>query len=72
MTGSNGKEVISEMNALALAENLAELRTHYEERITALENNVASLRILVQNQSRVIGEAMTRLMGSGSTEGDGG
>ena len=66
--GKNGAELISEKNAQALADNLSELREHYEERITALENNVASLRTLVQNQSRVIGEAMARLMGSGSTE----
>jgi len=68
LEGKNGAELISEKNAQALADNLAELRDHYEERITALENNVASLRTLVQNQSRVIGEAMARLMGSGSTE----
>ena len=68
MEGKNGAELISEKNAQALADNLSELRGHYEERITALENNVASLRTLVQNQSRVIGEAMARLMGSGSTE----
>ena len=68
MEGKNGAELISEKNAQALADNLSELREHYEERITALENNVASLRTLVQNQSRVIGEAMARLMGSGSTE----
>jgi len=68
LEGKNGAELISEKNAQALADNLAELRGHYEERITALENNVASLRTLVQNQSRVIGEAMARLMGSGSTE----
>jgi hypothetical protein len=63
-----GKVLISEMNAQALADNLAELRGHYDERIDALENSVASLRILVNNQSRVIGEAMARMMGPGSTE----
>jgi hypothetical protein len=60
--------LIGEMNAQALADNLAELRTHYDERLRALENEVASLRILVQNQSRVIGEALQRVMGTGSTE----
>lgn len=63
--------VISEMNATALAANLAELRTHYEERITALENEVASLGVLVANQSRVLGETLARLMGHGSTESGG-
>jgi len=66
--GKNGAELISEKNAQALADNLAELRDHYEVRLTALEMQVSSLRTLVQNQSRVIGEAMARMMGSGSTE----
>lgn len=68
MEGKNGAELISEKNAQALADNLSELRDHYEVRLTALEMQVSSLRTLVQNQSRVIGEAMARLMGSGSTE----
>jgi len=68
LEGKNGAELISEKNAQALADNLSELRDHYEVRLTALEMQVASLRALVQNQSRVIGEAMARLMGSGSTE----
>jgi hypothetical protein len=63
---------IGEMNAQALAMNLAELRTHYDERITALENEIAAMRTLVQNQSRVIGEALQRTMGAGSTERDDG
>lgn len=63
--------LISEMNAAALAENLAELRLHYDSRITALENDVASLRALVQKQSQVLGETLARLMGSGSTEAGG-
>jgi hypothetical protein len=68
LEGKNGAELISEKNAQALADNLSELRDHYEVRLTALEMQVSSLRTLVQNQSRVIGEAMARLMGSGSTE----
>jgi len=61
------QERIDEMNAMALAENLAELRTHYEQRLTALENDVASMRTLIQNQSQVIGQALQAVMGSGST-----
>ena len=61
------QERVDEMNAQALAENLAELRTHYEQRLTALENDVASMRILIQNQSQVIGQALQAVMGSGST-----
>jgi len=60
--------LIGEMNAAALAQNLNELRTHYDMRLIALENEIASMRILVQNQSRIIGEALQRVMGSGSTE----
>jgi len=63
---------ISEMNALALAENLTELREHYEVRLTALENDVASMRILIQKQSQVIGQALQNVMGHGSTEQDNG
>jgi hypothetical protein len=68
LEGKNGAELISEKNAQALADNLSELRDHYEVRLTALEMQVSSLRTLVQNQSRVIGEAMAKMMGSGSTE----
>lgn len=63
--------LISEMNAQALADNLAELRGHYDVRLLALENEVASLRVLVGHQSRVIGEALQRVMGTGSTEREG-
>lgn len=66
--GSRTNGEVNELNAKAVADNLAELREHYEQRLTALENEVASMRVLVQNQSRVIGEAMARMMGSGSTE----
>ena len=60
--------LIGEMNAAALAQNLNELRTHYDLRLSAVENELVSMRILVQNQSRVIGEALQRIMGTGSTE----
>ena len=60
-------QYIDELNALALAANLAELREHYEARLTALENNVSSLSALVQAQSQVIGEALQQVMGRGST-----
>jgi phage host-nuclease inhibitor protein Gam len=66
--GSRTNGEVNELNTKAVADNLAELREHYELRLTALENEVASMRVLVQNQSRVIGEAMARMMGSGSTE----
>lgn len=59
---------VDELNAIALADNLADLRLHFEERLGILENKVQTLEGLVQNQSQVIGEALGRLMGSGSTE----
>lgn len=61
--------LIGEMNAAALAANLAELRTHYDERLTALENEAATLRKLLARQNQVIGDALQRVYGSGSTSG---
>jgi hypothetical protein len=61
---------VDEMNALALAANIADHRATTDTRFTALENQVASLSTLVQNQSRVIGEFIQRVAGSGSTEPD--
>lgn len=58
---------VDEMNAMALAANLADLRQVYDARLQALENEVAAMRALVQNQSQVIGDALQRVMGSGST-----
>jgi len=62
-----GDVLISELNAMALAANLAELRTHYDERLLALENDVATMRDLIQKQTQVIGDTIQRVMGSGST-----
>ena len=58
---------ISVMNAMAIADNLAELREHYETRLTALENEVATQRILINKQSQLIGQALQNVMGHGST-----
>lgn len=59
---------VDELNALALAENLAELRQHYDQRIEFLENEVRKLNEIVQGQTQVIGTAIGQLWGSGSTE----
>ena len=70
MTSENGKSTSSELsyrNAMALAENLADLRDKYDLRITALENDVATLRHLIDAQTKVIGMALQNVMGSGST-----
>lgn len=56
-----------EMNAMALAQNLADLRVTYDQRLTALENKVASLESLLQSQARVLGEALAMAYGKGST-----
>lgn len=61
---------IDERNAVALAENLTDLRIEYDRRITAMENDIASLKHLVQSQSRVIGETLQAVMGRGSTVAD--
>lgn len=61
---------ISELNALALAGNLAELRTHYDERLDALAKEVASQRATIAAMNTYIGQAMQQFMGGGSTEPD--
>lgn len=59
---------VDELNALALAENLAELRTHYDQRLEALENEIETLKGIVQSQTQVIGQAIGQVWGSGRTE----
>lgn len=58
---------IHERNALALADNLADLRLGVDVRFTALENEIVTLKQLVQRQSQVLGDALQALMGRGST-----
>ena len=73
MTNENGKSISSELsyrNAMALAENLADLREKYDLRIIALENDVATLRKLIDQQTKVIGMALQNTMGNGSTVPD--
>jgi hypothetical protein len=60
----------AEMNDIALAAAIDDLRDSNEARLVALENNVETLRGLVQSQTQVIGEALGRLMGRGSTVAD--
>jgi hypothetical protein len=59
--------VVPELNALSIAETVHLFMGEVSARLTALENEVATQRGLVTAQSRVIGEAMARMMGSGST-----
>ena len=63
-------ELLSSRNAQALADNIADMRRTYGRDIAALQNDVAALRQLVNDQSRVIGQALQHVMGSGSTEVD--
>jgi len=65
------RQFIDETNAAAIVANLTELREQYEARLNGLENEVASLKTLVENQSRVLGQTIARMMGSGSTESEG-
>ena len=62
---------VDELNALALADNLNELRTHYDLRLEALESEIRKLNDLVQEQSRIIGTAIGQLWGSGPTVKEG-
>lgn len=66
----SGEHRYLERNDQGLADNIAALRMEYESRFVALENDIASLKHLVQNQSRVIGEALQSVMGNGSTVPD--
>jgi uncharacterized coiled-coil protein SlyX len=59
--------LVPELNALSIAETVHLFMAEVGARLTALENEVATQRNLVTAQSRVIGEAMARMMGSGST-----
>lgn len=58
---------VDELNALALAENLGELRQLYDAKFEALENEIKLLKELVQQQTQTIGMAIGQLWGSGST-----
>jgi len=58
---------VDEMNAMALAANLEDLRLSYDKRIEALENDISTLRNLIAKQSQVIGQALQHVMGAGST-----
>ena len=64
---------IDQKNALALQADLADLRkrlSDLEVAVTALQLAVSAHRKLTQDQSRVVGEAVARIMGSGSTVRD--
>jgi len=67
-----GRERAISANLQGVTDTMADLREQYEIRLIALENEVASLRNIVQAQTQVIGDALQRIMGSGSTERDDG
>jgi len=60
---------VDELNSLALAENLADLRQTYDARFQALENEIRRLNELVQAQTQMIGVAVGQIWGGGPTEG---
>jgi hypothetical protein len=60
-------EYVDEINAHALAEAIDDLRNSYEDRLTALENDIATMRGLIDSQSQVIGQTLQSVMGHGST-----
>lgn len=61
------KEIASAMNFQAVADNLAELRGHYDEDIMSLKNEVNRLKEIVEGQSNMIGVLTQQLWGHGST-----
>jgi len=58
---------IERLNAAGVLATFDDFRSKADIRFIALENEVVTLRSLVQSQSQVIGEALQRLYGSGST-----
>jgi uncharacterized membrane protein len=61
------RKLVDELNAVSLAENLAELRLSYDARLEALEAIVRDLREVVQGQAQMIGVLTQQTWGSGST-----
>jgi hypothetical protein len=64
------KPTIGEMNAAAVVQTIMHMREEFDARLNVLSNQVEMLQTLVQNQSQVLGDALQRLAGSGSTEPD--
>jgi len=58
---------VDELNALALAETLAELRQIYDAKFEALENEIITLKGIVQGMQQTIGNTIAQQWGHGST-----
>lgn len=58
---------IDELNALALGQAMELLSTQTNARLVTLENEVLTLKGLVQKQNAVLGNVFQQMMGSGST-----
>lgn len=63
----NNSNYVNELNAQALAANLADLRSSYDARLLVIENKLTSLESLLESQTRVLQEALVMAYGKGST-----
>ena len=61
---------VDELNALALAEAIGVFVQETDVRLAAMENRLAAMETLVQNQSQVIGQTLQTAWGNGSTVPD--
>lgn len=68
---SNGNGVDGQ-NAKAILETLSHWQGIYDLELSALRNEVLTLKALVAKQNQVLGDALQRLMGTGSTVRDDG
>jgi len=59
-----------EKNDQALADNLDDLRKEVDRRLTAIESELVAIKSQVAGQTRVIGESLQAVWGSGSTVPD--
>lgn len=55
------------LNDLALLETIEHMRSEYDPRLAALENEVVALKEIVEGQSRMIGVLTQQQWGSGPT-----
>lgn len=58
---------VDELNALALAENLADLRQEVDARLTAMANEIETMKQIVAGMHQTIGNTIAQVWGHGST-----
>jgi hypothetical protein len=74
--GGNGKSAdrasIDEQNAIAVLETLKHWQEVNDKRFASMENEIATLKDLVQKQTQTLGTVFQQMMGTGSTVRDDG